>query len=75
MAANTRYTVFLDSNGIRDKNYIKEDLRLNLEKAKKHRFISVEFMLPQIVQEEWLYHYEQRAKVIGLNPKDSDYVS
>lgn len=53
----TRYVVFLDSNALRDREWIKTNLFSRLEDLRKERLAEVKFYVPAIVQDEWLNHY------------------
>lgn len=57
----TKYQVFLDSNALRDKDWIKTDLFVKLESLRQENLADVKFYLPGIVQQEWLNHYKTLA--------------
>ena len=54
----TKYQVFLDSNALRDKDWIKTDLFAKLEGLRRENLADVKFYLPGIVEQEWLNHYK-----------------
>jgi len=56
-----KYKVFLDSNAIRDKEWVKTDLFERLNGWRGEKLATVDFYLPEIIKEEWLHHYRTLA--------------
>jgi len=63
----SRYKVFLDSNAVRDNDWVKTDLFIRMEALRNEGLADVKFLLPEIIREEWLHHYRRVARTSQSN--------
>ncbi|RYX79144.1 hypothetical protein EON76_00235 [bacterium] len=64
-----KYKVFLDSNAMRDIDWLKDNFFERLDALKKEELAEVEFILPEIIKQEWINHYltvaiSQQSKLV-----------
>jgi len=67
-----KYKIYFDTNGIRNEKFFPPDLRKKMSNAKKNKFIKIQYLLPELVRDEWTNNYltwalPQYTKIYNVN--------
>jgi len=65
----SKYVVILDSNALRDQQWIKETLFNDIDSMLNERLADVEFRVTGMVQKEWLHNYSKKAREFHSNAR------
>jgi len=71
----SQYNVFFDTNALKGKDLLNFGIKDALLESNEGKIISINYFLPEIVQDEWVYHYSVRAQpyIANINKAEREF--